>query len=71
MTDKQLERIKELGLSESAFTGDSYGNRVTELIRERYTISDELAILRQRDAKPEEFEAYNTYAEECKKRAKD
>lgn len=28
------------------------------------------ALLRQRDTKPEEFEEYNAYAEECKKRAK-
>lgn len=42
-------------------------NRVVEaLIRERYSVSDELAILRQQATKPEEFETYNAYAEECK-----
>ena len=39
---------------------------IERLIRCRYSLSAELAILRQRDAKPEEFEAYNAYAEECK-----
>lgn len=47
-----------------------YETKAEALIRERYTVSDELAILRQRDAKPEEFAAYNAYAEACKAQAK-
>lgn len=43
-----------------------YKQRVIELIRERYDNDDELAILRQRDTKPDEFAAYNTYVEQCK-----
>ena len=48
----------------------TYEQMVEDFIRERYTVSDELAILRQRDTKPEEFEAYNAFCEECKARAK-
>jgi proline dehydrogenase len=48
-----------------------YIEQVDKLIRKRYSISAELAILRQRDTKPEEFAAYNAYAEECKARAKE
>lgn len=48
----------------------TYKQMVEAFIRERYTVSDELAILRQRDTKPEEFEAYNAFCEECKARAK-
>lgn len=48
-----------------------YPYLVTELIRERYTIDEELAILRQRDEKPEEFAEYNTYAEACKREARE
>lgn len=48
----------------------SYEERVQELIRERYTVADELASLRQRDTKPKEFAAYYEYAEQCKLRAK-
>lgn len=48
-----------------------YEERVVAKIRERYSIDDELAILRQRDTKPEEFKAYNAYAEQCKKEVKD
>lgn len=47
-----------------------YEARVTSLIRERYSVSAELAVLRQRDSKPEEFAAYNAFAEECKAQAK-
>jgi len=54
-----------------AYTEAQYEQRVTELIRERYSVSAELAVLRQRDTKPDEFAAYNAYAEECKARARE
>ena len=47
-------------------TGTSYNEEVNSMIRQRYSLSEELAILRQRDTKPEEFAAYNEYAEYCK-----
>lgn len=47
-----------------------YGQEVESLIRLKYSLSEELAILRQRDTKPEEFQEYFDYAEECKKKAK-
>ena len=47
-----------------------YKQTVEMLIRERYSLSDEFAILRQRDDKPEEFAEYYAYVEECKARAK-
>lgn len=48
----------------------TYEEKVEQLIRQKYTISDELAILRQRDTKPDEFNEYFNYCEECKKIAK-
>lgn len=47
-----------------------YANLVSKLIRERYSVDDEMAILRQRDTKPEEYKAYNAFCEECKAKAK-
>lgn len=47
-----------------------YGELVERLIRKKYTVSAELAILRQRDNKPQEFAEYNAYAEQCKAEAK-
>lgn len=48
----------------------AYKARVVALIRVRYDADDETAILRQRDTKPEEFAAYNAFAESCKADAK-
>lgn len=48
----------------------SYNDRVNELIRRRYSLSEELAILRQREEKPEEFAEYYGFAERCKQEAK-
>lgn len=47
-----------------------YESRVVELLRKKYSLDQELAILRQRDDKIEEFTAYSAYAEECKLQAK-
>lgn len=52
------------------YTDAEYSTRVNELIRERYTESAELSILRQRDAKQAQYEEYYAYCEECKKQAK-
>ena len=43
-----------------------YEQRVVSRIRERYSVDDELAILRQRDAKPLEFAEYNAFVEQIK-----
>ncbi len=43
-----------------------YAKRVVNRIREVYSIDDELAILRQRDTKPDEFAEYNTFVEKIK-----
>lgn len=47
-----------------------YKTKIDKLIRQRYSVSDEIAILRQRDSKPEEYAEYNAYCEECKAQAK-
>lgn len=43
-----------------------YDEAVNNEIRKRYSVSDEFAILRQRDSKQEEYLAYYAYCEECK-----
>ena len=47
-----------------------YNNSVVEMIRAKYSANDELAILRQRDTKPEEFAEYYEYVESCKEKAR-
>ncbi len=49
---------------------DEYENKIVALIRQKYNVNQELAILRQRDAKPQEFAEYNEYVEQCKQEVK-
>lgn len=47
-----------------------YEELVEKKIRQRYTLSQELAILRQRDTKKDEYQEYFNYCEACKAEAK-
>lgn len=48
----------------------TYEKLVESLIRTKYTISDELALLRQKETKLLEFNEYNNFVENCKSVAK-
>lgn len=48
----------------------SYDELVEQFIAERYTTSQEIAINRQREEKPDEWQQYYDYCEECKTRAR-
>lgn len=61
-----FEEVDEL----PKYTDAEYSERVNALIRERYSDSEELSILRQRDEKPSQFAEYFAFCEECKTRAK-
>ena len=47
-----------------------YADRVNSLLRARYSLSEELSLLRRRDECPEAFAAYSAFAEECKVKAR-
>lgn len=64
--NKKIELAKHFNKQQ-----ELYPEIVESLIRERYTISQELAIHRQRDTKPSEFAEYNSYCENCKALAKE
>lgn len=49
---------------------NEYENKIVSLIRQRYNINQELAILRQRDTKPLEYQEYFDYVEQCKAEVK-
>lgn len=51
---------------EDAFEPIPYEQRVVNRIRAVYSVDDELAILRQRDTKPDEFVQYNAFVEQIK-----
>lgn len=59
-TEEELEARKQ----------QEYEDMIVELIRRKYTLNQELAILRQRDTKPTEFAEYNAYVEQCKQEVK-
>lgn len=59
LTAEELARIE-------AVPRPSFRERVIARVREVYSVDDELAILRQRDTKPEEFAAYNAFVEQIK-----
>ena len=44
-----------------------YDEAVNDEIRKRYTESQEFAVLRQKEEKPEEYGAYYAYCEDCKR----
>lgn len=43
-----------------------YESKVDSLIRSKYTLSQELAILRQQESKSDEYKAYFYFCEQCK-----
>lgn len=47
-----------------------YESLIIRKIRKRYSVNQELAILRQRDTKPYEFAEYNDFVEQCKREVK-
>lgn len=63
--------IRDVEIPEPAPYKPTYEERVVDLIRLRYDINSELAILRQRNSKPDEFDEYNSYCEQCKIQSKE
>ena len=59
MTEEDLVQVESIPKPE-------YKERIISRIRAVYSVDDEIAILRQRDTKPEEFDAYNAFVEQIK-----
>ena len=66
MTAEEISRFGEMQKQQPQI---SYDQLVSDLIRERYTVDQEFAINRQRDTKPEEFQEYFDFCEQCKQQA--
>ena len=65
-----VEQCEEVDEIPNIRNEEDYGNQVNDLIRCRYSLSEELGILRQKDEKPEEYRVYFAFCEECKAKAK-
>ena len=59
MTEEEIRQANEIQPL-------SYKERIVDRIRAVYSVDDELAILRQRDTKPDEFAEYNAFVEQIK-----
>ena len=68
MTAEELTAMQEAQAQAEAeyWANIPYDEAVNAKIREKYTESQEFAILRQRDDKPTEYAEYYAYCEECK-----
>ena len=62
--------IEKYNARKQAIANDEYENKIVALIRQKYNVNQELAILRQRDTKPLEYQEYYNYVEQCKKQVK-
>lgn len=70
---KLYEDITEEELNKLISSPDieyNYGEEVNQKIREKYSLSEELSILRQKDVKKQEYQEYFDYCEECKRAVK-
>lgn len=47
-----------------------YEDLVAKLIEEKYSINDQIAIIRQKESKPDEYTEFYSFCEECKLKAK-
>ena len=64
--EKILMTKEEIAEMKNEFLNIPYEQRIVLRIRQKYSVDDELAILRQRDTKPDEFAEYNEYVEQVK-----
>ncbi len=62
--------VEKYNVRKQKENNDEYENKIVSLIRQKYNVNHELAILRQRDTKQLEYQEYYDYVEHCKKQVK-
>ena len=72
MTQEEIAKLQaEAEQAEREYWASiSYEEAVNNEIRKRYSASQEFAILRQKEEKPQEYQDYYDYCEACKALAK-
>ena len=65
---EQCEEVDEIPQTTNT---KAYEEKVDSFIRGRYSLSEELGILRQKDVKKAEYDAYFAYCEQCKAEARE
>lgn len=68
MTEEEIKTMEEQSKKSEIeyYIKTPYNEAVNNEIRKRYSESQEFAILRQKDEKPQEYQEYYNYCEECK-----
>ena len=69
-SNKGLIRIPNIEPTEITITETEYPSYVSMKIHEKYSIDDEIAIIRQKDEKPSEYAEYYAYCESVKAEAR-
>ena len=64
MTPEEIAELETMQIK------PDYKESIISAVREKYSVDDELAILRQRDTKPEEFAEYFNFVENIKQNLK-
>ena len=62
--------VEKYNARKQVLANEEYENKIVTLIRQKYNVNQELAILRQRDTKPLEYQEYYDYVEQCKEQVK-
>lgn len=68
MTEEEIAETQEQQneFEKEYWQSVDYGEAINLEIRKKYTESEEFAILRQKDEKPDEYTEYFDYCEKCK-----
>lgn len=66
-----IEKYEEVDEIPQTTNTKAYEDKVDSLIRNRYSLSEELGILRQKDVKKAEYDTYFAFCEQCKAEAKE
>ena len=66
-----VEQCEEVDEIPQTVNTKAYEDKVDSLIRNRYSLSEELGLLRQKDVKKAEYDAYFAYCEQCKAEARE
>ena len=68
LTPEEIEQLnaQQIEQERQYWLNTPYDDAVNNEIRKKYSESQEFAILRQENTKPEEYEVYFAYCEECK-----
>ena len=69
-TNNGIVEIPDIEPIETTITKEQYPSYVAERIHEKYSVDDEIAIIRQKEEKPSEYAEYYAYCEMVKAEAK-